>query len=56
MAVDRAHPEEVTIKHHPPGPNLESSGEEKKRETREHLEEEPGGRYQINQPQLERVA
>ena len=24
--VDRAHPEEVTIKHHPPGPDLESSG------------------------------
>ena len=38
MAMDRAYPEETINKHHTPGLDLESSGEEKERPTKEHLE------------------
>ena len=43
MAMDRAHAEETTDKHHTPGPDLEPSGKEKERPTNEHLEKRPGG-------------
>ena len=55
MAMDRAHPEETTDKHHTPGPDLEPSGEEKERPTKEHLEKRPGGGRQADRLLLERV-
>ena len=44
MAMDRAHPEETTDQHHTPGPDLESSGEEKEMLTKEHPGEETSRR------------
>ena len=44
-------------KHHMPGLDLESSGEEKERPTKEHLEKRPGGGRQADQlRELERIA
>ena len=43
MAMDRAYPEETINKHHMPGLDLECSGEEKERPTKEHLEKRPRG-------------
>jgi hypothetical protein len=44
MAMDWTHPEETTNKHHPPGSDLEPSGEEKEMPAQELLERGPGGR------------
>ena len=55
MAMDRAYPEETINKHHTPGLDLESSGEEKESLTKEHLEKRPGGRRQADRLHLERV-
>ena len=55
MAMDRAYPEKTINKHHTPGLDLESSGEEKERPTKEHLEKRPGGGRQADRLHLERV-
>ena len=55
MVMDRAYPEETINKHHMPGLDLESSGEEKERPTKEHLEKRPGGGRQADWLHLERV-
>jgi hypothetical protein len=46
--MDWTHPEETTNKHHSPGPDLESSGEEKERSAQELLDKAPGGRHQAD--------
>ena len=53
--MDRAHPEETINQHHPPGPDLEPSGEEKERPTKEHLEKGTEGGRQADRLLLART-
>jgi len=40
MGMDRPHTQEAILKHHPPGPGLESAREEESWETKTDLEKE----------------
>ena len=53
MGLDWPHIAETNIQHHLPGPDMEFPGQEKTKETEEHVEKGPGGRRQADRSHLE---
>jgi hypothetical protein len=52
VGLDRAHPEETTIQHHPSSTHLEPAGEEKERSAPKHLAARHRRRYEKTGIQL----